>query len=120
MSTSGKVRVVVRSRRVPARTVDLSETMYTPYGLPMGKRTSRLLLFDYVLDEDHQRTIQEANELARRLCLDLEIVDSARQGVLGRLLSTLGRGGANPTIEVHSPSSAEQSEQPHISVRARR
>ena len=101
MSPDGKVRVVVRSKRVPSGTVTLSETMFTLSGVPMGTRTNQLVLYDYVLDEDHQRTIREAQELARRLCLELEVIDSAKQGLFSRLLSSLGRrGSANPTVEV--------------------
>jgi hypothetical protein len=119
MSSDGKVRVVVKSRKVPARTVDLSETLYTPSGIPMGKRTNRLVLYDYVLDEDHQRTIQEAHKLARRLCLDLEVIDSARQGVFRRMLSAMGRrGSSSPNIEV-SPSSTARPDQSPIAVQAR-
>jgi hypothetical protein len=120
MSSDGKVRVLVKSRKVPARTVDLSETLYTPSGIPIGKRTNRLLLYDYVLDEDHRRTIQEAHELARRLCLDLEVVDSARQGVFRRLLSTLGhRGSSNPIIEVSPSSSMTHPVRSPIPIQAR-
>ena len=70
----------------------------------MGTRTNRQLLYKYVLDDDHQRTIEEARRLARSLCLDLEVVDSAKQGFFGRLLLTLGgRGTSAPTVIV-SPS----------------
>jgi hypothetical protein len=101
MSPDGKVRVVVRSRRVPARLVELRETAYSQWGIPIGTRTDRRVVYDYVLDEDHQRTIEEARKFARSLCLDLEIVDSGRLGFFGRLLLSLGRRGAgNPTVVV--------------------
>jgi len=106
MSSDGKVRVVVRSRKVPADVVEFRQAMYSPSGFPMGTRRSRQVVYKYVLNEDHQRTIEEASELARRLCLDLEVVDSGRQGLLDRLLSSLGRRGtSNPTVVV-SPSAA--------------
>jgi len=103
MSSDGKVRVVVRSRKVPADVVEFYQKMYSPSGFPMGTRRSRQVLYRYVLDEDYQRTIEEASELARRLCLDLEVVDSGRQGFLGRLLSSFGRGGASNTTVLVSP-----------------
>ena len=105
MSAEGKVRVVVRSRRVPAQVVEFHQTLYSPLGIPMGTRTNRQVLYKYVLDEDHQRTIQEASKLARSLCLDLEIVDSGKQGFFGRMLSSLGRRGASMTTIVVSPQS---------------
>jgi len=107
MSSEGKVKVVVRSRKVPDGVFELSQKMYSPSGIPMGTSTKRQVLYRYVLDEDHQRTIAEATKLARRLCLDLEIVDSGKQGLLGRLLSSLGRRGtSDPTVFV-SPSTDE-------------
>ena len=100
MSSDGKVRVLVKSRKVPAGMVQLQQTTYMLSGIPTT-RTDRRVLYDYVLDDDHQKAIEEARKLARALSLDLEIVDSARRGFFGRLLGSLGRGGAgNPTIEV--------------------
>jgi hypothetical protein len=100
MSAGGRVRVVVRSRRVPAGTVQVQQKMYSPYGISVTT-TSRQVLYDYVLDEDHQRAIEEARRLAGNLCLDLEVVDSGRQGFLGRLASSLGRRATgNPTVVV--------------------
>jgi len=106
MSEDGKVRVVVRSRKVPADVFEFHRTLYSPSGIPMGTKTSRQVLYRYVLDEDHQRTIEEASKLARSLCLDLEVVDSGRQNLLGRLLSSLGRKGASNPVVVVSPSTA--------------
>jgi len=111
MSSDGRVRVVVRSRKVPADLVEFHLKMYSPSGIPLGTRRNRQVLYRYVLDEDHQRTIEEASELARRLCLDLEVVDSGKQGFLGRLLSSLGRMGAsNPTVVVSPPVAAVNSD----------
>jgi hypothetical protein len=107
MSSDGKVRVVVKSRKVPADVVEIHQTLYSPSGIPMGVRKSRQVLFTYVLDEDHQRTIEEARKLASSLCLDLEVVDSGKQGFLERLLSSLGRRGVDkPTVVVSPPSKA--------------
>jgi hypothetical protein len=105
MSADGKVRVVVRSRKVPAQVVEFHQTLYSPLGLPMGTRTNRQVLYTYVLDEDYQRSIEEASKLARSLCLDLEVVDSGKQGFFGRILSSLGRRGASMSTIVVSPQS---------------
>jgi len=107
MSSDGKVRVVVRSRKVPDSVVVFNQTMYSPSGIPMGTRMNRQVLYRYVLDEDHERTIEEASKLARRLCLDLEVIDSGKQGLVGRLMSSLGRRSAsNPTVVVSPPAAA--------------
>ncbi|HUI22814.1 MAG TPA: hypothetical protein VLY82_00295 [Nitrososphaerales archaeon] len=104
MSSEGKVRVLVKSRRVPTAVVRLQQTTYLLSGIPMATRTDHKVLYDYVLDEDHRKAIEEARKLAGSLSLDLEVVDSGKQGFFARLMSSLGRGGAgNPTIEV-SPS----------------
>jgi len=111
MSPDGKVTVVVRSRRIPAGVVEVNRKMYSQWGIPMGTITNRLVLYDYVLDEDHQRTIEEASKLARSLCLDLEVVDFGKQGFFGRLLSSIGRRGAgNPTIVVSPATTAMTSD----------
>jgi hypothetical protein len=110
MSPDGKVRVVVRSRKVPADVVEFRQTMYSPSGIPMGTKTNRQVLYKYVLDDEYQRTIEEATRLARSLCLDLEVVDSAKQGLLGRLFSSLGGRGASAPAVVVSPSSTAVTE----------
>jgi len=120
MNQDGKVRVVVRSRRAPARLFEQSQTMYTPSGIPMGRMSNRSVLYDYVLDEDHLRTIEEARKLARSLCLDLEVVDSGKQGLFGRLLSSFGRRGANPPSVVVSPPSAPMTSDSHPVLSQRR
>ena len=105
MSSDGKVRVVVKSRKVPSGMVQLRQTTYLLSGVSMMTRADHHVLYDYVLDEDHQKAIKEARKLASNLCLDLEVIDSGRQGFFGRLLSSLGRRGAgNPTVEVSPPS----------------
>ena len=104
MSYEGKVRVLVKSRKVPDGIVNLRQTTYSFSGIPIATRTDHKVLYNYVLDEEHQRAIEEARKLAGSLSLGLEVIDSGKQGFLGRLLSSFGRGGAgNPTIEVSPP-----------------
>lgn len=101
MNSFGKVRVHVKSRKVPAGMVQLHQTTYLLSGIPITTRTVHKVLYDYVLGEDHQRAIEEARRLAGSLCLDLEVIDSGKQGFFSRMLSTLGRGGGEgPSIEV--------------------
>ena len=112
MSSDGKVRVVVRSRKVPADVVEFHQAIFSPSGIQMGIRTNRQVLYTYVLDEDHRRTIEEASNLARSLCLDLEVIDSGKQGFFGRLLSSLGRSGANTVSIVVPPPSTSMTSEP--------
>jgi hypothetical protein len=92
MVPEGKVRVVVRSRRVPTDTVDFHAPIYSgsTSGILMGSRRKRIVLYDYVLNEDHKRAIEEASNISRRLGLELEVVDASKQGILGRVLTSLG------------------------------
>jgi len=103
MNPEGKVRVVVRSRRVPTGTVDFREPIYSgsTAGLLVGARVSRLVLYNNILDERHRKAIEEGNRISQSLGLQLEVVDASRQGILRRMLSSLGRhrlGG--PTLLV--------------------
>ena len=121
MKPDGKVKVMVKSRRVPAEVVTVSRPVYSASGLPLGTQTERLIRYDYVLDGDHQVAIHDAQRISDALGLDLEIVDASRQGFLGRLLSALGPGrGGRPTIVV-SPSyggaAGSEISQPLVSVR---
>jgi hypothetical protein len=120
MSSNGKVRVLVKSRKVPTGVIQLRQTTYLLSGIPgipmKTTRTEHRVLYDYVLDEDHQRAIEEARKLAGSLCLDLEVIDSRNWSFLGRLLSFLdGRGGGNPSIVVTPPAMATASDSPPIS-----
>ena len=120
MKPDGKVRVLVKSRRVPAGTIDVPRTLFSFSGLPLGTATDRLIRYDRFLDEEHQTAVEKARRISDDLGLDLEIVDLGRQGFFGRLLSSLGLGGrGGPTIVV-SPSygaSSPEIPQPLVPVR---
>ncbi|GEM_PF-4506336 len=90
MRSYGKIRVIVRSRKVPSRTFDFSEPLYSPLGIPMGTKSSRLVVYDYVLDEQHRKAVEEGQRLACNLGLELEVIDRSKSGLLGRVLSSLG------------------------------
>ncbi len=94
MSGEGKVRVVIRSRRVPIGIVNRTVPIFTPTGVLVGSTPSQTLLYDTSVDEENQRTISEAQKLARRLGLGLEVFDQARAGLVTRLLLRLGRNDA--------------------------
>ena len=100
MSSSGKVRVVVRSRQVPVRTVDFTEPVYSASGVLLWTKKNTRVLYDTVLDEEHKRAIEEGHKLSHKLGLELEVVDASKGGIFRRLLSSLGIGRPGPTLEV--------------------
>jgi len=109
MIKDGKIRVIVRSRRVPSGTLDLTEPVYSTSGMLMGTRRNRLVTYDDVLDDAHKKAIEEGRRLSCDLGLDLEVVDAARRGILGRVRSSLGRGhGRGPTLEITPSSKGRQ------------
>jgi len=103
MSSSGKVRVVVRTRRVPVGTALISAPVFSASGVVIGSRTDRMVVFDSRLDEAHRRAINEGRRLSCALGLELEVIDSAKRGGLRGVLSYLGGRSGGPTIVV-SPS----------------
>ncbi len=99
MSAEGKVRVVVKSRRVPSGITEFSVPEFASSGVLMGTRRSRAVLYDYVLDGDQKKAIDEGHRLSRSLGLELEVVDRSRMGVLGRMMAAfLGNGSGGPTL----------------------
>ena len=110
MKSEGKVRVIVRSKKVPARIVDVSTPAFTPSGVYLGAQKDRHVVYDTVLDDEHRRAIEEGRRLSFNLGLELEVVDAAK-GVMGRVLSALGRGTPHgPVVVVSSPSSGYKPE----------
>jgi hypothetical protein len=99
MSDAGKVKVVVRSRKVPLRTVEFAThpifpvgTYSTPVSSPWnsGLRRERVVVYESVLDDEQRRAIDEGQRLARNLGLELEVVDESKFGLLKRVRSSLG------------------------------
>lgn len=120
MKSDGKVKVVVKSRRVPAGTVDVSGSVFSPSGFLLGTRKDRMIRYDYVLDGEHQVAIEHAQKISDDLGLNLEIIDAGRHGVITRLFSSIGlRRGGRPTIVVSPSIGAVCSEisQPLVAVR---
>ena len=115
MSKAGKVKVVVRSRMVPVRTVEFAGNLNYTLGAvssPLtnvsvpGLHRQRAVIFESFLDEEFQRAIDEGERLACNLGLELEVIDESRLGLFRRLLSSLGRDGSGNVDVVISPSLA--------------
>ena len=82
-SSKGKLELTVRSRKV-TRLVEYDAPMMTPYGrVGSVKRWARVS--DYVLDERQREALSEAQELARKAGLPLDVTDLSRQGALRRV-----------------------------------
>ena len=103
MKPEGRIRVFVRSRRAPVGTVLVTEPVYTTLGTRVGTKSSMRVVYDTVLEESHQRTIEEAEKLASNLGLGFEVVDESKWGLINRLVR-LGRGGTRFPSVVVSPS----------------
>jgi len=100
----GRIRVIVRSRKVPSKTFELAEPVYSTSGMLMGTRRGRLVTYDDVLDDAHKKAIEEGRRLSCSLGLDLEVVDRSKAGPFRRLLSLLSEDGSARINVVVSPS----------------
>lgn len=106
MSPEGKVRVLVRSRRVPVRTVTISRPIVSVGGLIVGTQTTSAIVYDTSYDDQHSRAIRAAKKLSCNLDLDFEIVDRSKSNPIRRLISALAGGQSRSpslTVEPLSP-----------------
>jgi hypothetical protein len=107
MSSSGKVRVMVRTRKVPVGTTVVTKPMFTPSGVFLGLGASRVVLFESMLDDADRTAIKEGRRLSRRLGLDLEVVDASRSNPFRRLLSLVRRGDSPEPDFLVAPQAGE-------------
>lgn len=107
MSSTGKLQVVVKTRRVPVGTTVITTPMYTPSGVFIGSTTSRVVQYGLELDETHQQAISEGRRLSCRLGLDLEVVDVSKLGLFRRLLSLVRWGISNQPAFLLAPQAEE-------------
>jgi len=105
MKPEGKVRVFVRSRKIPARIVDVRTPVFSPSGIYVGIARDRHIVYETVLDEEHRKAIDEGRRLSCNLGLELEVVDRAKSGPFRRALSLLV-GEGSPLINVQAPPTA--------------
>ncbi|MDA4125470.1 MAG: hypothetical protein OK438_08535 [Thaumarchaeota archaeon] len=106
MSPYGKVSVLVKSRRVPVRTVTLVRPIYSSSGLFLGSQTQQAVVYDTAFDESHAKAIREGRRLSCNLSLDFEVVDRSKVSPFRRLLSRFARSAEEGPSLVLSPSSA--------------
>ena len=99
MSTDGRLRVFVRSRKVPVRTIEFSRPLYSASGVLVGMQTSRALLYAQTFDDSHRKAIEEARKLSCTLGLEFEVVDKSRSNPLRRIIYALaGDRSAEPSL----------------------
>ena len=84
-STNGRLKLVLSSKKVLAR-VDLVEDSLLAWDGTVRVRKRRVRVYDYVLNEKQASALSEAQELARRKGLVLEVTDLSRQSALRRVL----------------------------------
>ena len=108
MSPDGKVRVLVRSRKVPTRTIELRRPLYSQSGVMVGTQISQAVLYENSFDVSHQRAIEEAKKLSCNLGLDLEVVDRSTWNPLRRIVSALsGSHTPRPSVVLTPPSGTD-------------
>lgn len=99
MSQEGKVSVIVKSRRVPVRTVTLWRPIYSTSGLLVGSQVQRRVVYGSAFDESHAQAIKEGKKLSCNLDLGFEVVDRSKLGPLRRLaLRFLGSPEVKPSV----------------------
>jgi hypothetical protein len=107
VSSTGKVQVVVRTRRVPVGTAVVTAPLYTPSGVLVGSTASRVVLYDTRMDETYRAAISEGRRLSRRLGLDLEVVDVSKLSLFRRLLSLVRWGTSDQPAFLVAPPAEE-------------
>ncbi len=110
MSSDGKVRVVVRSRRVPVRSFSWQVPVYGPSGVLVGSETRHGTVYETELEAPHLQAIEAGKRLSCNLDLDFEVVDQSKANPLRRFLLRLaGSVGPRPSLTL-KPNSVVTSE----------
>jgi len=96
--TSGKMKLILTSRKVLVRVEQVEDRFMTWDGQVRVNRR-RVKVYDYLFDEAQSQALREARELASKSGMALEVTDLTRQGLLRRLLrsglrTAGGRGSA--------------------------
>ena len=102
-SARGKVQVVVRSRRVPARLLEFASTQVSYPSAFVGTVRNRVVRYESRLDEEHLKAIEEGKKLADQMGLELEVIDGSRWNLFRRALFPFTRGRPPPPKLVITP-----------------
>ncbi len=85
---AGKIRVVLKSRRVLVGSTTVRNTLYSQNGFPYGVEARRIELYGRIFDEPHLKAMEEGRRLARDLGVELEVVDRSELNPIKRILSS--------------------------------
>ena len=85
-ATSGKLQLVIRSKRV-SRLVEFEVPLMTSLG-KVGVEKKRAIVYDYVLDEGQKQALNEARKFAVKQGLSLQVTDISRQSLLRRTVAS--------------------------------
>jgi hypothetical protein len=88
-TTNGKLQLVVRSKRVLARTERFDVPVMMQDGRVRFISKGTLNVYDYVFDETQENVLREARDLACRSGMVLEVTDLTRQSPLRRIARLL-------------------------------
>lgn len=98
MTPEGKVRVLVRSKKVPLRTFEVRRPVYSSSGVLLGSQTDHGVLYATSLDDSHAKAIEEGRKLSCNLGLELEVVDRSGLNPFRRVFSALSGGYRGPSV----------------------
>jgi hypothetical protein len=95
--SNGKLRLFVKSKRVPTRMTEFSIPIASgPWTI--SHSIVRAVVYESVLDDVQARLVEEAKRLSDISGLDLEVVDLGRMGSLRRIFwSRIVGSGPAPT-----------------------
>ena len=93
LATEGKLRIVLRSKKIARIETmpggGLSSSSLTSWNGPLFvSEKRRVVVYDYVLDEETTEVLKRARELAENNCLLLEVTDLSRQNPIERALKS--------------------------------
>ncbi len=79
------IQLVVRSQKTPLRIENVTVPMPNAVD-PRMNGTKRVVIYDYVLDQEQRYVLEETRQLAERHGLQLHVIDLTREALARRIL----------------------------------
>ena len=100
-----EIRVVVESKKVPSRIVQVKYSSHAgSLGLLPVSVTRSVIIYDYELDEEQSKVLDEARKLSDSSGACLKIVDLARVSGIRRVVRRIIGGGSQvPLVTIVGP-----------------
>ena len=100
-----EIRIVVESKKVPSRIAQVKVSSHSgSLGLLPISVTKSVVIYDYELDEEQSKVLDEARGLADASGACLEIVDLARVSGIRRAVRRILNGGSDvPFVTIAGP-----------------